>query len=123
MNFPIRTIAALSSAALLALAVPAFAEQVKYTADLTASAETPPADSSGTGTLDATYDTDTKTLTWTITYQGMTGEVTAAHFHGPAKVGEKAGPVVPIPAPYTSPISGSAMLTDPQAADLKAGLW
>ena len=53
----------------------------------------------------------------------MTGDVTAAHFHGPAAVGEKASPVVPIDAPYTSPISGSATLTEPEAADLQAGMW
>jgi hypothetical protein len=122
MRFLATSLAAISAIALLS-AAPAFADQVKYTADLTASAETPPTDSTGTGTVDATYDTDTKMLTWTITYQGLTGDVTAAHFHGPAAVGEKASPVVPIDAPYTSPISGSATLTDPQAADLQAGMW
>ena len=121
MRFLASSLAALSAVAMMA--APAFADQVKYTADLTASAETPPTDSTGTGTVDATYDTATKMLTWTIDYQGLTGDVTAAHFHGPAPVGEKASPVVPIDAPYTSPISGSATLTDPQAADLQAGMW
>ena len=61
-----RRLLAISAIALLN-AAPALADQVKYTADLTASAETPPTDSTGTGTVDATYDTDTKTLTWTVT--------------------------------------------------------
>jgi len=108
----------------LAFAVaPALAEEIKYTAVLTAADETPPTDSTGTGTVDATYDTDTKTLTWTIEYKDLTGPVTAAHFHGPAPAGEKADPVVPVAAPYDSPISGSATLTDEQYADLVKELW
>jgi hypothetical protein len=123
MRFSIPSLAAFSAVALFIIATPAFADQVKYTADLTASAETPPTDTTGTGTVDATYDTDTKMLSWTVTYQGLTGDVTAAHFHGPAAVGAKADPVVPLSPPYTSPASGSATLTDQQAADLKAGMW
>ncbi len=38
----------------------------------------------GTGTVTATYDTDSKKLTWKGSYNGLTGPATAAHFHGPA---------------------------------------
>ena len=38
-------------------------------------------------------------------------------------MGAKAPPVVPIEAPFTSPIKGSATLTDAQASDLQAGMW
>ena len=62
-------------------------------------------------------------LTWTVTYTGLTGAVTAAHFHGPAAMGAKADPVVPLEAPFASPIKGSATLTDAQATDLSAGMW
>jgi hypothetical protein len=117
---PLTAAAALSLAMLTA---PAFADQVAYHADLTAAQETPPADSTGTGSLDAMYDTSTKTLTWTITYDGLTGDVTAAHFHGPAAMGAKADPVVPLEAPFASPIKGSATLTDAQATDLSSGMW
>jgi hypothetical protein len=123
MRFSFETLAAAGAISLAVLVAPAFADEVKYHADLTAAAETPPTDSTATGTLDATYDTSSKLLSWTITYDGLTGDVTAAHFHGPAAVGAKAGPVVPIEAPYASPIKGSATLTDPQAADLQAGTW
>lgn len=123
MRFSLEAIAA-AAALSVALAVsPALAGEVKYQAVLSGQSETPPNDSKGTGAVDATYDTDTKTLTWTITYQDLTGDATAAHFHGPAKVGEKADPVVPIPDPLASPIKGSAVLTDAQYDDLNNGLW
>ena len=123
MSLSLKTVAA--AAAVLAFAItPAFAEQVKFTADRTGAAEVPANDSAGTGKVEATLDTDTKGLSWTITYDGTTGPATAAHFHGPAKEGENAGPVVPIPDDMlTSPIAGQATLDDAQIADLEAGLW
>jgi hypothetical protein len=68
----------------------------------------------------ATFDPATKHLSWTGQYSGLTGPVTAAHFHGPAKAGENAGVLVPVTAP-TSPFSGEATLDDAKAADLAAG--
>jgi hypothetical protein len=118
-----KTLAILSAAALLALSTPVLAEQKTFSATLTAGEEVPPNDSAGTGTVEATFDTETNVLTWTIEYSGLTGEATAAHFHGPAAPGENAGPVVPIPDPLTSPISGTATLDDTQEADLLAGKW
>jgi hypothetical protein len=46
-----------------------------------------------------------------------------AHIHGPAAVGANAGVVVPFKAPVTSPITGTATLTDAQMADLEAGKY
>lgn len=107
----------------LMAATPAFAEMVKYKADLTAAEEVPPTDTMAMGTSDITYDTDSMKLTWTINYEGLTGDATAAHFHGPAAVGANAKPVVPIDGALTSPIEGEATLTEAQAADLAAGMW
>ena len=90
-------------------------------ATLTAAAEVPPKASSGTGT--AKINLSGNTLTWTVTYSGMTGPVTAGHFHGPALPGANAGVVVPFAGSLASPITGSATLTDAQVADLKAGKW
>jgi hypothetical protein len=115
--------AAAAAALTLAFATPTLATELKYSTVLSGQAETPPNDSKGSGTVDATYDTDTKTLTWKIEYKDLSGDVTAAHFHGPAEQGAKADPVVPIPDPLASPISGSATLTDAQYDDLKQGLW
>lgn len=104
-------------------AMPAFAEMMSYKADLKATSEVPPNDSKGSGTLDATYDTTSKKLTWTLTDSGLSGPATAAHFHGPAEVGKNAPPAVTITSPATSPIKGEATLTDAQASDLQAGRW
>ena len=83
----------------------------------------PAVESKGSGTLSATYDTASKSLNYTANYSGLTGDATAAHFHGPAVAGQNAGVVVPVTGSAASPIKGSATLTDAQAADLTAGRW
>lgn len=104
------------------LGAPAWAETLAYKADLSGGAETPPNDSKGQGTLRADFDTAKKTLAWTVTFTDLSGPVTAAHFHGPAAAGAKAGPVIPIKGELISPIKGSATLTDKQVSELKDGL-
>jgi hypothetical protein len=93
----------------------------KYKADLTAPGEVPPNDSKGTGTIEATYDSATKTLTWSGSYADLTGPEIAAHFHGPAAKGTNAGVLVPVDA-KASPFTGSATLTDEQAKDFADGM-
>lgn len=115
--------AAIAATGLMLIMTPAFAEVVKYKADLSAKEEVPATDSKATGTSEITYDTDNKKLTWSIAYNDLTGDATAAHFHGPAPVGANAKPVVPIEGKLGSPIGGEATLTDAQAADLQAGMW
>jgi CHRD domain len=105
----------------IAFAGPAFAEKMKATLD--AKSETPPNASTATGMADINYDAASKKLTWKLTYSGLTGPATAAHFHGPAEPGKNAGVAVAIPNATTSPNEGSATLTDAQAADLLAGKY
>lgn len=93
-----------------------------FRATLSGAAEVPANASPGTGTLSASFDKSTNMLKWTLTYSGLTGPATMAHFHGPAMPGTNAGVVVPFPNP-ASPIVGSATLTPAQAADLMAGKW
>jgi len=91
-------------------------------AKLAAADETPPSDSKGAGSVEATYDQATNKLEWTIEYSGLTGPAIAAHFHGPAPA-RKAAPIeVPIVGSLASPIKGSATLTDAQAKDLTDGM-
>ena len=116
-------LAGFAAAALLVAAPAAFAETQMYKAALTSAAEVPPNASKGTGTLASTYDTATKKFTWTVTFTGLSGPATAAHFHGPAAAGANAGVVVPQKDGLTSPMKGEATLTDAQAADLMAGKW
>lgn len=113
----------LALTALVITAPIAFAETVNVKASLKASDSVPPNNSNGTGSLQATYDTANKQLTYTVTYSGLTGNATAAHFHGPADPGKTAGVVVPVQGSVASPIKGTATLTDAQAADLLAGKW
>jgi hypothetical protein len=103
------------------LAGPAFAEKMKATLD--GKSEVPPTTSAGKGTADIDYDAATKKLTWKVTYSGLSGPATAGHFHGPAEVGKNASVAVAIPNIATSPVEGSATLTDAQAADLIAGKY
>jgi CHRD domain len=117
------TLAAMALSALMMTGAPALAEMVSYKADLKAATEVPPNDSKGTGAVDAKYDTTSKKFSWTITYSGLTGPATAAHFHGPAAAGANAPPVAPLSGNLASPIRGDTTLTDLQAADLQAGRW
>ena len=93
-----------------------------FGASLSASMEVPPNDSKGTGSLDATLDPKTQVLSWSLTYSGLTGPATAAHFHGPAAVGGNAGVAVPLPNPGAA-MQGQTTLTAAQIADLTAGKW
>lgn len=99
------------------------AEILNFTATLDGAAETPATASAGKGTASVALDTDSKHITWTIAYSGLSGAPTMAHFHGPAAVGVAAGVVVPITGDLASPIKGSAELDDGQIGDLRAGLW
>lgn len=102
----------------------AAAETVRLSASLQPSSEVPPTTTKGSGTVDATYDTATHMLRWTVTYDHLTGPATAAHFHGPAPVGQNAGVQVPIPKDeLASPIKGAKELTDAQVTDLMGGKW
>jgi len=114
--------AAIVGAAVLFGATAARAEMVKLQAELKGSNEVPPNASTGSGTAEATFDTDTKFLTYTVTYSGLTGPAMGAHFHGPSEAGKNAGIVLPFKT-VQSPIQGTATLTDTQAADLLAGKW
>ena len=93
------------------------------TTRLSGASEVPPVMSSASGTVEATLNKQTSELSWTVTYSGLSGPATGAHFHGPAMPGANAGVVVPITGSLTSPIRGVASLTAAQAADLMAGKW
>ena len=115
-------LASLAATAMVS-AAPAFAEMQSYKAVLNAAAQVPTNDSKGTGALTASYDTATKKLTYSVTYTGLSGPATAAHFHGPADAKSNAGVALGAKDVAASPIKGEATLTDAQAADLVAGKW
>jgi hypothetical protein len=118
-----RTISLIVAATMAAAGV-ANAATLHFTTTLKGADEVPANDTSGSGQVKADLDTGTKALTYKVTYSGLTGPATMAHFHGPAGPGVNAPPVVPVPASaLASPMSGTATLTDDQVADLKAGKW
>lgn len=114
-------LATLALGAAVAFAGPAFADKMKATLD--GASQVPANTSTGKGTADIDYDPASKKLSWKVTYSGLSGPATAAHFHGPAAAGANAGVKVPIPNATSSPVEGSATLTDEQAADLVAGKY
>jgi hypothetical protein len=105
---------------LLLIAAPALGETMMFKADLKAASEVPPTQSSGQGNTMVTLDTEKKTVAWKTTFTGLSGNPTAAHFHGPAAPGQNAGPAVDVSGKIEE---GSAPLTDDQIKDLQAGKW
>ena len=111
-------------AAVLLAAGPVGAETLHFGAALKGADEVPSNTTKGTGKVTATLDTATKAFAYHVTYKGLTGPTTMAHFHGPAAAGANAPPVVPVPKDaLASPMNGKATLTDAQIADLKDGKW
>jgi hypothetical protein len=117
-------------AAFGALALVAFAstssmaqdQRVKLTATLTGADEVPAHKVPGKGKASLVLNQRSKVLHWNILYNGLTGDATGVHFHGPAAPGANAGVALPIMA-GPSPIKGKATLSDAQIADLMAGKW
>jgi hypothetical protein len=95
----------------------------ELTATLNGASEVPPNTSPGTGTLTGKFLREEHILQWSVTYEGLTGPATAAHFHGPASDAENAPPVLPITGNLASPIEGEAALTPEQEEQLLAGNW
>jgi len=98
------------------------ADTASFSATLSSAAEVPVNASTATGTVEATLDKGTSVLQWKLTYTGLSGPATMAHFHGPAMPGANAGVVLPFPS-AASPSEGQATLTPAQVADLMAGKW
>ena len=110
----------LSTLAAASALAPAFADTIKYKADLSGASEVPPNDTGAKGTIEATYDSAAGTLSWSGSYSGLSGPATAAHFHGPAAAGVNAPPIVPVDA-KASPFEGSAKITPAEAKDFADG--
>ncbi len=120
MLMPNITRATATFAACTMLALPAFAEELKFMADLSPEAVVPPTESAATGDADVTVDTEAKTVSWVVNVQDLTGDPTAAHMHGPAGKDENAAPVIDMSG---SLMEGSADITDEQIAELKDGMY
>ena len=101
----------------------AFAATSHYSAALSVGAEAPGKTGPGVGNAEGSFDSSTSKFTYTITYSGLSGPVTAAHFHGPAAPGANAGVALDMKGDLASPIHGETTLTADQAEWLTKGLW
>jgi hypothetical protein len=106
-------IVGIATAGLLA-ATTASAQMTHYSAKLAGAAGV-----KGSGEVTAMLDG--KTFTFTASYKDLTGPAVAAHFHDASAPGGNGPPIVPAANAGTSPIKGTATLTDAQIADLNAG--
>jgi len=91
-------------------------------AQANAGAGTCGAGGSGTGTATINLDTDTNTLSWNITWSGLSGTPILMHFHGPALPSQNAGVQVDTGV-VGPPVVGNTILSASQVSDLLGGLW
>ena len=118
----IHKFATAAAVAIILSAGAAQAEIVHFSAKLTGADEVPANASQGKGELSAELETVEKVLVYRASYSGLSGPATMAHFHGPAAPGGNGPPVVVV-KDASSPLSGTAILTTAQEADLLAGKW
>lgn len=89
--------------------------------------EVPPVPTSGEGILNASYDESTNTLIFTAEFQNLSGNTTAAHFHGPAPPDSNTGVQIGwtgFPTGVTSgTFSDTVTLSETQEDQLLAGRW
>jgi len=91
----------------------ALAETMSLKADLKPAPGVQP--TSGQGNLSATYDTESRKLSWKGNVSGLSGNPTVAHFHGPADSGQNAGVLVPAGGVKMGEFEGTATLNNDQA--------
>lgn len=115
-------VAGLAAVALAGCGMMSKSNVASFSGAMNAASQVPPNMTRGSGMAEAWLNRDTNVLKYKITYEGLSGPATAAHFHGPAAAGANAGVVLPFASP-ASPIEGQATLTPAQAADLVAGKW
>ena len=87
----------------------------------------PPVVTNGTGTITGTYNDVTNAMSITITFSGLTGFTTVAHFHGPALPTANAGVVIGYSGFPTGVKSGNYsnnyVLTAAQETQFLGNLW
>ena len=91
-----------------------------FTFTMSGAEEVPPVDTPATGNGTVTMDTATNTLTYNITFTGLSAAETGAHIHGFADIGADGGVLFSLPA--GSPKVGMVTFQENDQADLLAGL-
>jgi hypothetical protein len=100
------------------------ADDEYYQATLSGAREMPPVASGGSGHAELRYNHKSQLLHWRVTHSGLSGAVTAAHFHGPAGPEQNAQPLIPLAGNLNAPpIDGQLRLTPEQYNQLESGQW
>ena len=111
-----RGLRAFAVAAVLVLAVaPVALAAEQFTASLSGENSVPPLEVDGTGNATVTISDDAQTVSWEITYSGLTGDPAAGHIHFGAEGAN--GPVM-IPFASVTPTGSSGSFN---AADYEGG--
>lgn len=117
---------AIIAAFTVALAAPAaMAETLDWSAELAPAPNASGEVSEAEGMAEGTVDTETGKVTYTVTFDGLTGQATAMHFHGPAEEGEDAPVALPIDTSSgsESPVEGEADASPEQVSEMTDGKW
>jgi hypothetical protein len=80
---------------------PTAPSNITYTATLRGTTEVPTNTSAGTGLWTGVYNPTTKIVTYTMTFQGLSGTASASHIHGPATPTTSVGVIFNFASPPT----------------------
>ncbi|TVR51786.1 MAG: CHRD domain-containing protein [Puniceicoccaceae bacterium] len=101
------------------------ATTVVFEFTLSGDQEVPVVVTPATGNATVTLDIETNYLTWDVSYTGLLGNLTMAHFHGPAAEGVNAGVIInmnPDLGMTSGTIIGSATISDENKGYIIDGL-
>lgn len=92
-------------------------------APLTGAQQVPPVTSPGHGHAQLSVDEGRNVIRWRITYDGLSGPLTAARLHGPGAPGQHGPVAIPFAGPLRSPLAGEVQVTPEQVVQLLSGQW
>lgn len=118
MNRTLRMTLPLAAALVIGFAPLANAEIMKFSGTLAAEGVAAP---KARGKLTGTYDTELNKISYKVSWSGLSGPVTNAHFHGPAGPGGKAEILIPVSGAYKSGMKKSSAVNAKTAKALLAG--
>ncbi len=110
-----------TSMAVLCACALSHAQVLNFNLTLDGSQEVPPVDTQATGLGTATLDLSTNLFSWNFSYQNLSANETASHFHAAAPLCQSAGVVIALPS--GSPKIGSQVVTSQQRDQIIQGLW
>jgi hypothetical protein len=74
--------------------------------------EVPAVNTTATGNITGSLDAQNKSLNYTITWTGLSGNMTMMHFHGPATAGQNRPPIFTLPTVTGTSGTASGTITN-----------